>query len=192
MALTDKLTAIADAIRAKTGGTAALTLDQMPTEIANIQTGGSGGKGDPIVCETVVDIAAVVSVESFEYNPETTHALYNGVRLPVPPIHILRFPYAWIRKDDANGNYNFVFGQKPWYFDGSVMVCGNNTSLPYYSIPIATYADATEWTYTNDGGGTNFGIADNRTVLWSNHDIPNGSATATDIYFKGSEPVPTE
>lgn len=37
----DKLTAIADAIRAKTGGTDALTLDGMATAIAGIQTGGS-------------------------------------------------------------------------------------------------------------------------------------------------------
>lgn len=41
MALTDKLTAIGNAIRAKTGGSALLTLDQMPTAIANIQTGGN-------------------------------------------------------------------------------------------------------------------------------------------------------
>ena len=41
MALTDKLTSVANAIRAKTGGTAALTLDEMPTEIASIQAGGS-------------------------------------------------------------------------------------------------------------------------------------------------------
>lgn len=34
----EKLTAIADAIRAKTGGTENLTLDQMPTEIAGIET----------------------------------------------------------------------------------------------------------------------------------------------------------
>lgn len=40
MALTDKLSAIADAIRGKTGGTEKLTLDQMPTEIAGIQAGG--------------------------------------------------------------------------------------------------------------------------------------------------------
>jgi hypothetical protein len=41
MALTDKLTAIADAIRGKTGKTDALTLDQMATEIVGIQTGGN-------------------------------------------------------------------------------------------------------------------------------------------------------
>lgn len=39
MALTDKLTAIANAIRAKTGGTSELTLDEMATEIANISVG---------------------------------------------------------------------------------------------------------------------------------------------------------
>lgn len=39
MALINKLTAIADAIRAKTGKEDTLTLDQMPLEIAGIQTG---------------------------------------------------------------------------------------------------------------------------------------------------------
>ena len=42
MALTDKLSAIGNAIREKTGGTELLTLDQMANEIANIQGGGSG------------------------------------------------------------------------------------------------------------------------------------------------------
>lgn len=42
MALTDKLNAIGDAIRAKTGGTDKMTLDQMPDEIASITTGGGG------------------------------------------------------------------------------------------------------------------------------------------------------
>lgn len=45
MALIDKLTAIADAIRGKTGGTDALTLDQMAMEIAGI----SGGTGDALL-----------------------------------------------------------------------------------------------------------------------------------------------
>jgi hypothetical protein len=42
MALTDKLTAVADAIRGKTGKTEPLTLDQMPGEIAGIVAGGGG------------------------------------------------------------------------------------------------------------------------------------------------------
>lgn len=46
MALTNKLTTIADAIREKTGDTALLTLDQMPVAILGITTGGSGGDSD--------------------------------------------------------------------------------------------------------------------------------------------------
>ena len=40
MALTEKLTAVADAIRSKTGKTDVMTLDQMPTEIESISGGG--------------------------------------------------------------------------------------------------------------------------------------------------------
>lgn len=46
MALTDKLTAIADAIRAKDGSTATMTLDQMPEKIAAITTADNIVHGD--------------------------------------------------------------------------------------------------------------------------------------------------
>lgn len=42
MGVNEKMTAIADAIRAKTGGTSSLTLDGMADAIAGIQTGGGG------------------------------------------------------------------------------------------------------------------------------------------------------
>ena len=49
MALTNKLTAIADAIREKGNTSALLTLDAMPAAIAAIETGGGGsGEGDDI------------------------------------------------------------------------------------------------------------------------------------------------
>ena len=48
MALTDKLTAIADAIRGKTGGTQEMTLEQMAQAIAALEVGGGGGS-TPIV-----------------------------------------------------------------------------------------------------------------------------------------------
>lgn len=44
-ALDTKLTAIADAIRGKTGKTEEMTLEQMVTEIVGIQTGGGSGGG---------------------------------------------------------------------------------------------------------------------------------------------------
>lgn len=43
MALTDKLSAIGDAIREKGGTSAKLTLDEMPVAIGAIETGGGGG-----------------------------------------------------------------------------------------------------------------------------------------------------
>ena len=43
MALTDKLTAVADAIRAKNGGTEKMTLAQMPEKITNIPAGTDTG-----------------------------------------------------------------------------------------------------------------------------------------------------
>ena len=46
MALTDKLTAIANAIRAKDGSTASMTLDQMPTKISAITTTDNIVHGD--------------------------------------------------------------------------------------------------------------------------------------------------
>lgn len=46
MALTDKLTAIADAIRAKTGETGTMTLEQMPGKIGGISGGGTSGRFD--------------------------------------------------------------------------------------------------------------------------------------------------
>ena len=59
MALTDKLTAIADAIRAKTGKTGGMTLDQMVAEIAGIETGGVSG--EEIFFPGVIGVSAYAS-----------------------------------------------------------------------------------------------------------------------------------
>ena len=48
MALTDKLVAIADAIREKDGSTGTMTLAEMPGRIAAIETGGGGSTSDPL------------------------------------------------------------------------------------------------------------------------------------------------
>lgn len=73
MALTDKLIAIANAIRAKTGKTDGLTLDQMPTEIESIQSGGGGevdySSEDSLVMGTVTDYTndRVASVGNYAF-----------------------------------------------------------------------------------------------------------------------------
>ena len=60
MALTEKLTAIAEAIRGKTGKTDGLTLDQMPGEIAGIQSGGGGDYA--FVCDAYEVHTKIVNV----------------------------------------------------------------------------------------------------------------------------------
>ena len=52
MALTNKLTAIGNAIRAKNGETALYTLDEMPQKIAAIE-GGGGGSSSGVIGQLV-------------------------------------------------------------------------------------------------------------------------------------------
>lgn len=63
MALTDKLSAIGNAIRAKTGGSDLLTLDEMPQEIQSIQTGG-GGETLEELDTVVISPATITSYET--------------------------------------------------------------------------------------------------------------------------------
>lgn len=117
---------------------------------------------------------------------------YNGVLLPEIPADVLAgYPYAWIRKNLTTGYYDVVFSAlQPWYDQtGPGVRYGTSTgAVTYYQILISSAEDATEWTF-NSTKNTWFGLDANRTILWSNHNIPNGSATATDIYFYGTEPV---
>jgi hypothetical protein len=99
MALTDKLTAIANAIREKTGGTELLTLDQMPTEIAGIETGGG------------VDISPYSYLVAGTYVP--AEDMTNTIKLPGVEI-----PSYWtdtvgkillaISPDPASSSENYI------------------------------------------------------------------------------------
>ncbi|MDY5613656.1 hypothetical protein [Dysosmobacter sp.] len=96
MALIDKLTAIADAIRGKTGGTDLLTLDDMAAAITGISAGGGG---DVTVTEYIVTedadrslwlneqgiklvkgVNLLVSSKMF-YNPKTETTIAGAVTL---------------------------------------------------------------------------------------------------------------
>ena len=80
MALTDKLTAIGDAIRAKTGKTDLISLDQMPAEIESIQGGGAtpSAKWNDV---TFIDYDGAVL---YSYSLEEVQAL---TELPALPTH---------------------------------------------------------------------------------------------------------
>lgn len=76
MSVHSKMTAIADAIRGKTGGTNPLTLDQMATAIAGIQTGGGGG--DNTLLESIV-MGTATSVSLGENVTEIKTHLFENV-----------------------------------------------------------------------------------------------------------------
>lgn len=71
MALTDKLTAVADAIRGKTGKAEPLTLDQMPGEIAGIAAGGASG-----IYMAKITPAEYLGALTITHNLGTTDILY--------------------------------------------------------------------------------------------------------------------
>lgn len=113
---------------------------------------------------------------------------YNGVLLPEIPSDILaEYPYCWIRKNVTSGHYDLFFSKVAFYLIDSTTISGTDVLKPWYRIEIVTSEDSTEWVYYKDSTA-NLGIDTNRPVLWSNHDIPNGSATSTTIYFYGTGP----
>lgn len=117
---------------------------------------------------------------------------YNGVLLPEIPVEVLAsYPYAWIRKNDRTGHYDLMLSTGRWFCSSSATLNHNDSNaVKWYRIVQTSYESAEEWIYYNDTVSSGWGDDSDRKLMWSNHDIPNGSATSTTIYFYGSEPVP--
>lgn len=123
----------------------------------------------------------IVSVTAEEYK---THCLYNGIRLPQVPLACNGYPYRWIYYDTNNKVYNLVLSPYPWYYSTRMY-----TQTSTYEMYQATESSDL-WTFYRTY--TNGGNLPSSVMKWSNHDIPKGSATATEIYFTGTESVPTD
>lgn len=116
------------------------------------------------------------------------YALYNGVRLPKLPNGLLtQYPYVFIGLVQSKGSYQILASKTPMYFADNKITRPNNDTEPF----LHCNADALIWR-VGTSGNYHWDVDADRIIIWSNHDIPNGSATATDIYFKGTEPVPIE
>lgn len=141
--------------------------------IVTVLDGGSGGGG---------------GVDWSQY----TYALYNGVRLPKMPEDVLAsYPYVWIRDNGSTGYYDLMFAKGIWHlYYANALNHNDNDNVEWYRIE-KTDANATEWVFNQSISSGAWGIDENRVCIWSNHDIPNGPATATDIWFEGTEPVPS-
>lgn len=156
--------------------------------------GGSSGpfavvsvtEGSPVAdFESVVNISTGSEVTWEKYY---THFLYNGVRLPrIPEDVIADFPYCWMN-NLGDGTFSVIVAAHPWYYQSGKMNLPVSAENRKYTLA----STVSEWvlskTYTDTGG---YSVTDSY-VMWASHDIPNGSATATDIYFEGTEPVPVD
>ena len=121
MALTDKLSAIGTAIRNKTGKTALMTLDEMPTEIASITSGG-----DPVINPLEVTANGTYTATDCDgYSPITVNVPQEGAptdaELTISGNCQYRFMHGgwdWIINKYGNritteniSNANYMFGQ---------------------------------------------------------------------------------
>lgn len=197
MALKEFLKGIADAIRTVEGSTGDIPAPTYRERILALSGSGGGGPfckvsvmegPDGEIVDIPVNIKVSVST-SWEY--VYTHYLYNGVRLPKIPDSVLAsYPYVFIRHNTTSGYYEMYCAAGTTYYSSPNIRFSTSTARQRYRIAIASAETATAWE-SNGTSATNVGLDSARTVLWSNHDIPNGSATATDIYFEGTDPVPT-
>lgn len=106
MALINKLNNIGDAIRAKTGKEDKLTLEQMVTEIAAIETGGS----EPAVVE------ALVVTENGTYTPSEGVDGFSPVTVEVPT-GAIEIPDEVLTFSNISGTYLFANDRFSWFIN---------------------------------------------------------------------------
>lgn len=114
MALIDKLTNIADAIREKTGGTALLTLDAMAEAIAGIEAGGDSAGGASGIYMAKITPAEEVGEFIVTHNLGTTDILFAGLWAEtmgdVVPTTAQGIMKVWFKTDIQNvrGGYGWA------------------------------------------------------------------------------------
>lgn len=153
------------------------------------------GPGDIWLGDTVENIVIDGVAVSVGEEKWYTHFLYNGVKLPRIPDEVLEtYPYALIRNDVQYGNYDLFVSKTGFYYDTNAntgVKDKGGAKIPRYKIPISDDMDNAQWTL-EETTYTKYDITSTRLILWTNHDIPNGSADAIDIYFEATELVPTD
>lgn len=138
MALTDKLTAIADAIRSKGGTTDQLTLAGMVDAINAIQTGGGSGGGQAFQCGSVVSadgtnlvvpctLDNILIVRNFPPNSKYTAYLLNANLLVADGMKFqLASGSSTSLTNQGTGTFLIIkeFGQSTFTQTGSIKFAG--------------------------------------------------------------------
>lgn len=131
MSVNEKMTAIADAIRGKTGKSAPLTLDQMATEIAGIQVGGGSGGDDnaflSVLELTAADLILPNGLVNLKVNLQGMSKL-KSVSFPDTLETISQAVFAYTQALDT-----------PIVFPASLKSIGKNCFNSCYRIPSVTF-----------------------------------------------------
>lgn len=153
MALIDKLTAIADAIRDKTGGTALLTLDDMAASIAGISSGG-GGSG-----VTVTEYIVTENADRSLWLNEQGIKLVKGVNLLVSS----KMFYNTTNATWSQGAVSAIL----MLWDGvagaattSISSLANKSHIRGFQLPQGTYAMVGSVTHLTVGNTTAVTVAE--------------------------------
>lgn len=198
MALTDKLTAIADAIRAKTGKSDAMTLEQMPGEIEGISGSGGSATGkssvditQPTKMVSSTTLASTVGVTL----PSGLEYYYNHELLPeIPADVVANYPYLLIMRS-LSGTIRLVASTEKAYHhtadDGSIRVTVPTTEAVYR---MDANMEAMAWVPAGLGTSTYFKVdgESNWAVWWSNYDIIDQVAYSDGMYRYASEQATAE
>lgn len=128
-----------------------------------------------------------VSQPQKEQPADATHYYYNGVRLPAIPEDVLaEYPYVFIGLVQSTGRYQILASVQPMYFGNNGYISRQNGNTE----PFIHCAEGDNVWTAGTSGNYGWSITTDRILVWSNHDLPNGSATATEIYFSGTYAVP--
>lgn len=126
MSVADKMTAIANAIRGKTGGTEALTLDQMAAAIAGIEAGGGDGGALELVFETEFTIATTPT-------SKVTAATFN-TGLNLDEGELLYFVIVCTNDTDTDTSYRHLYART----QTCSIIGGKYTSIQSSGVAIAS------------------------------------------------------
>lgn len=147
MALTEKLTAIGDAIREKTGGTDLIPLANMPEEIRGIETGG-GGMETPNNWIEINELGLHIprhkfdsELEAWEDSAKRNPCMMNFPIVSIPPLDPTRpTESSWL----DFYYYLRIWGDNP----GIIALKGAGNSQKYY-LAFGRFEDDDSWTTSN-------------------------------------------
>lgn len=197
MSVNSKMTAIADKTRELVGLTGTMGLDAMA---ANLGTAVNACDSQAELIQQIKTAlegkaagSNIPSAATAEFGREPIYeqapagkSYFNGVLLPdIPATGFESCPYMMVLYNAAGNTWLYGSTAKPYY---TMRNADESLELPSGRNRCDYDPETDSWSEIQSStSGTWCNLSVNWTVIWANFDIPNGSATAEEVYFEGSE-----